>query len=55
MIKNIIFDLGGVIFDLNPKKYIQNFGYDERTSDILIKEVFWGKEWMELAIILENN
>lgn len=49
MIKNIIFDLAGVIFDFNPKKYIQNFGYDEKTSDILIKEVFWGKEWMELA------
>ena len=55
MIKNIIFDLAGVIFDFNPKKYIQNFGYDEKNTEILLKEVFWGKEWMELAIILENN
>ena len=49
MIKNIIFDLAGVIFDFNPKKYIQNFGYDEKNTEILLKEVFWGKEWMELA------
>ncbi|HCC03655.1 MAG TPA: hypothetical protein DEP51_02195 [Clostridiales bacterium] len=49
MIKNIIFDLAGVIFDFNPKKYIQNFGYDEKNTEILLKEVFLGKEWMELA------
>ena len=49
MIKNIIFDLGGVIFDYNPKSYIKEFGYDNKTTELLFKEVFWGKEWMELA------
>ena len=49
MIKNIIFDLCGVIFDYNPRKYIEKFGYDNKTTELLFKEVFWGKEWMELA------
>lgn len=49
MIKNFIFDLGGVIFDYNPKKYILQFKYDDITTEFLTKEVFYGKEWMELA------
>ena len=49
MIKNIIFDLGGVIFDYNPRKYIEKFGYDNKTTELLVKEVFFGKEWMSLA------
>ena len=49
MIKNFIFDLGGVIFDYNPKKYIQSFSYDDKTTEFLTKEVFYGKEWMRLA------
>lgn len=49
MIKNFIFDLGGVIFDYNPKKYILQFKYDDITTECLTKEVFYGKEWMELA------
>ncbi len=49
MIKNIIFDLGGVIFNFNPKKYIETVKYDDKTSEYLAREIFWGKEYMELA------
>lgn len=49
MINNIIFDLGGVLFDLNPKGYIEKFGYSDKTTDLLVQEVFFGKELMELT------
>ena len=42
MIKNIIFDLGGVIFDYNPKKYVKKFGYNEEIANFLTKEIFFG-------------
>lgn len=49
MIKNIIFDLGGVIFDYNPKKYVKKFGYNEEITNFLTKEIFFGPEWLKLA------
>lgn len=44
MIKNIIFDMGGVLIDYNPEKTLYGM-FDKETADILIKEIFRNKIW----------
>ena len=47
MIRNIIFDLGQVLFEFTPKSYLsQNFSKEK--SEILMREVFKEKEWKNL-------
>jgi len=47
VIRNIIFDLGQVLFDFTPKNYLcQNFSNDK--IEILMKEIFKEKEWKNL-------
>ncbi len=47
MIKNIIFDLGGVVIDYNPWKVVPRY-FDEETSDFLLKNLFFTKEWNDI-------
>ena len=47
MIKNIVFDLGGVLVDFNALQYLGNFGFDEATTNLLHKIIFGSKEWSE--------
>lgn len=66
MIKNIIFDLGGVLIDLKPENYLKHIGLDEEEIP-LFKKLIWGsKEWAKTDtgdlnytqftdIICENN
>ena len=35
MIKNIVFDLGNVLIDYNPLKYLDKFEFDEKTKIII--------------------
>ena len=44
MIKNIVFDLGRVLVDFDPRAYIAAFGYTEETVDRLLSTVF-GPDW----------
>lgn len=45
MIKNIIFDLGGVLIDFKPEKYLKYIGLNDEEI-ILYKKMIWGsKEW----------
>lgn len=46
MIKNIVFDMGGVLIDYNPEKAIYAL-FEKETADILLKEIFRNKVWAD--------
>ena len=46
MIKNIIFDMGGVLIDYNPEKTLYGL-FDKETADILLKEIFRNPFWAD--------
>lgn len=46
MIKNIIFDMGGVLIDYNPEKTLYSI-FDRQTADILLKEIFRNPIWAD--------
>lgn len=46
MIKNIIFDMGGVLIDYNPEKTLYGM-FDKETADILLKEIFRNQIWAD--------
>ena len=41
MIKNIIFDLGGVLIDFIPEKYLKHIGLNDEEIK-LYKKMIWG-------------
>lgn len=47
MIKNVIFDLGGVLVDLNPEKVIRSL-FSEENSDFILHNIFFSEEWREV-------
>lgn len=46
MIKNIIFDMGGVLIDYNPEKTL-NEVFDSETAAVLLKEIFRNPIWAD--------
>lgn len=48
MIRNIIFDMGGVLLDYNPPRYISYLTADEADAALLLREVFNSVEWFRL-------
>ena len=46
MIKNIIFDMGGVLIDYNPEKVVYAM-FDKETADILLKEIYRNRLWTD--------
>ena len=48
MLKNIVFDMGNVILDFDPRKMSSFFTNDEKAIDILCAELFSNKEWLAL-------
>ena len=48
MIKNVIFDMGGVLLDFAPDKFVARVGLDEADSAILRNEIFHSAEWVAL-------
>lgn len=46
-IKNIVFDLGGVLIDFNPSNYLKLLGFDQESTDFFVKLVFYSEEWNE--------
>ena len=46
MIKNIIFDLGGVLIDHNPEKTLYS-RFSKENADIILKEIFRNPLWLE--------
>lgn len=47
MIKNIVFDLGGVIIDYTPEKIVSG-RFDEETCCYIIDNIFHSPEWNEI-------
>ncbi|MCI8760979.1 MAG: HAD family phosphatase [Clostridia bacterium] len=47
MIKNIVFDLGGVLIDFKPEKYLEHIGYSEEEVSFFTTMIFWSSEWSE--------
>lgn len=48
MIRNVIFDMGGVLLDFDPRKFVARAGLDGEDSAILINEIFHSAEWVSL-------
>lgn len=48
MIKNVIFDLGRVIYTFWPREYLVRLGYDEATTDALMRLIFDSPLWIEM-------
>lgn len=46
MIKNIIFDMGGVLIDYNPEKTLYGI-FDKETAELLLKEIFRNPIWSD--------
>lgn len=45
MIKNIVFDLGGVLIDFKPEVFLEKLGYNPKEVEYFTKIIFYGKEW----------
>ncbi len=45
MIKNIIFDLGGVLIDFIPERYLKNIGLNDEEIKLYKKMIWSSKEW----------
>lgn len=56
MIKNIIFDMGGVLIDYNPEKTLYGM-FEKETADILLREIFRNQIWSDKdrGIIFPNE
>lgn len=46
MIRNIIFDMGGVLIDYNPEKTLYGL-FDADTAQLLLREIFRNEIWTE--------
>lgn len=46
MIKNIIFDLGGVLIDHNPEKTLSAH-FSKEDADVIVREIFRSPLWLE--------
>lgn len=47
-IRNIIFDLGNVLISFNPREFLVKKEYPENIRNIIMNDIFTGKEWKEL-------
>lgn len=45
---NIVFDLGGVVFDWQPDKIISSLFDDEKVKQLVKKQIFQHPDWLEL-------
>jgi len=48
LIKNIVFDLGNVLLDFEPERYLENLGYHGKVKEQLKLEIFKTDEWLML-------
>jgi len=48
LIKSIVFDLGNVLLDFDPERYLEALGYQGRVKEQLKSEIFKTDEWLML-------
>ena len=48
MIKNVIFDMGGVLIRWNPEDILQLFDLTAEDTDVLRRDLFKGVEWIQM-------
>ncbi len=48
MIKNVIFDLGNVLLDFSPDKYLNMLDFSNKKKQSLMQNIFKSEEWVEL-------
>ncbi len=48
MIKNIVFDIGSVLVEFEPKKYLDKFNFTEEVKEEIFQNVFRSTYWCEL-------
>lgn len=53
--KNIIFDMGNVLLDYSPHTIVSQFTQDESVINLLVKEIFYQQEWLDLDQGLINE
>ena len=46
MIKNILFDMGGVLLDFDPERFVGRLNLSAEDGEILVREVFHSAEWV---------
>ena len=46
MIKNILFDMGGVLLKFDPRRFVNRLNLSEEDGEILVREVFHSAEWV---------
>ena len=49
-IRNVVFDLGGVLVNYNPRQFIDQLGYDEETSEALCNAIFLDPVWVDMDL-----
>ena len=47
-VKNVVFDLGGVMINYNPRSIIASLGYDQEKGDELCNAIFLDPVWQEM-------
>lgn len=45
-IRNVIFDMGNVLLDFNPRKVVERFCADEAEQQLILRELFQAPEWL---------
>ncbi len=47
-VKNVIFDLGNVMINYNPRGFIENLGYGKEKGDALCEAIFLDPVWVDM-------
>lgn len=47
MIKNIVFDMGNVLVQYAPAKFVAKFADNPQTQSLLLQEIFQSVEWIQ--------
>lgn len=48
MVKNVIFDLGGVLIRFEPYEYIKSQGYEDAKAERLLRATYHSPDWLKL-------
>lgn len=49
-IRNVVFDLGGVMLNYNPRSFIDVFGYDDKKSLEVCEAIFMDPVWADMDL-----